>query len=150
MLGRHRQAFDLLDQAAELLRDHPHVTHPDIPVYLHHYDLDTLQEQSAACHRAAGHADMAVAILEERIAKLPAGLARDRGHLTAKLAVAVAQSPQPDPARAAHLGNEALTVAQQTGSARIHRELRTLDTGLRERWPDDSHVRSFHEALVSA
>lgn len=102
MLGRHRHAFDLLDQ------------------------------------------------LEERIAKLPANLARDRGHLTAKLAVAVAQSPQPDPARAAHLGHEALTVAQQTGSARIHRELRTLDAGLQERWPDDSHARAFHEALVSA
>ncbi|WP_327109257.1 helix-turn-helix domain-containing protein [Nonomuraea glycinis] len=148
MLGRHRQAFDLLDQAADLLRDHPHVTHPNTPVYLHHYDLDTLQEQSAACHRAAGHADTAITILEKRIAELPANLARDRGHLTAKLAVAVTQSPQPDPARAAHLGHEALTVAQQTGSARIHRELRTLNTGLRKRWPDDSHARAFHEAFV--
>jgi len=150
MLGRHRHAFDLLDQAAELLREHPHVTHPNVPVYLRDYDLSTLREQSAACYRAAGRADTAVTILEEQIGKLPAGLARDRGHLTAKLAVAVAQAPQRDLARAAHLGHEALGVAQQTGSARIHRELLSLDAELRERWPDDGHAHGFHEALISA
>ena len=64
MLGRHRPAFGLLDRAADLLRDHPHVTHPNTPVYLHHYDLETLQEQLAACHRAAGHADTAITILK--------------------------------------------------------------------------------------
>ncbi|WP_214411935.1 helix-turn-helix domain-containing protein [Sphaerisporangium fuscum] len=149
MLGEHKEAFDLLDEAAETLREHPQVTHPDVPVYLHHYDLDTLQEQSAVCHRAAGRPDTAVTILEEQITKLPDNLARDRGHLTAKLAVAVVQAEQ-DPDRSAHLGREALGVAQQTGSARIHRELRTLDTELLHRWPDHAAVRDFHEELMSA
>ncbi|MEU7894231.1 helix-turn-helix transcriptional regulator [Nonomuraea sp. NPDC049152] len=148
MLGEHSQAFDLLDQAAEALRDHPHVTHSNVPVYLHYYDSDTLQEQSAVCYRAAGRADTAVRILQEQIGKLPATLVRDRGHLTAKLAVAVVQAER-DPARAAHLGLQALGVARQTSSARIRRELRTLDDELLERWPDDSDARAFHEALVA-
>ncbi|MGV9306851.1 MULTISPECIES: helix-turn-helix domain-containing protein [unclassified Nonomuraea] len=149
MLGEHDDCFALLDEAGETLRDHPQVTHPHVPVYLHHYDWDTLQEQSAVCYRAAGRADTAVTILEDQIGRLPATLARDRGHLTAKLAVAVAQSEQ-DPGRAAHLGHEALGVARQTGSARIQRELRTLDAELLERWPNDSQAATFHEALVSA
>ncbi|MFI6603797.1 multiprotein-bridging factor 1 family protein [Nonomuraea sp. NPDC050536] len=149
MLGEHDDCFALLDHAGETLRDHPQVTHPHVPVYLHHYDSDTLQEQSAVCYRAAGRADTAVTILEDQIGKLPETLARDRGHLTAKLAVAVAQS-QPDPARAAHLGHEALGVARRTGSVRIRRELRTLDRELSQRWPADTQARTFHEALASA
>jgi hypothetical protein len=115
---------------------------------LHYYDSDTLQEQSAVCYRAAGRADTAVAILQEQIGKLPASLARDRGHLTAKLAVAVVQAEQ-DPARAAHLGQEALGVAAQTSSARIRLELRTLDSELLARWPDHVDTRAFHEALIT-
>ena len=149
MLGEHREAFDLLDQAADTLRDHPHVTQPHVPVYLHYYDLDTLHEQSAVCYRAAGRADEAVRILQEQIDKLPPKLVRDRGHLTAKLAVAVVQAEQ-DPSRAAHLGHHALGVAQQTSSARIRRELRTLDGELCERWPDHADAQAFHEALIAA
>ncbi|MBB4920569.1 helix-turn-helix domain-containing protein [Streptosporangium saharense] len=149
MLGESDECFALLDQAADTLRDHPHVTHPNVPVYLHHYDVDALREQSAVCHRAAGRADTAVSILEEQIEKLPANVTRDRGHLTAKLAVAVVQTAHPDVARAAHLGQYALGVARQTGSVRIHRELRTLDSELLRRWPDDAASRDFHEALVA-
>ncbi|MFG1707434.1 helix-turn-helix domain-containing protein [Nonomuraea sp. M3C6] len=148
MLGEHRQAFDLLDAAAETLRAHPHVTRSQVPVYLHYYDSDTLQEQSAVCYRAAGRADVAVTILTEQIAKLPVNLVRDRGHLTAKLAVAVVQAEH-DPARATYLGHQAIGVAQQTGSARIRRELHTLDGELLERWPDHSDTRAFHESLVT-
>jgi hypothetical protein len=49
-LGEHRYCFTLLDRAAEALREHPDVTGEDAPVYLHHYDLCTLTEQSAACY----------------------------------------------------------------------------------------------------
>jgi transcriptional regulator with XRE-family HTH domain/tetratricopeptide (TPR) repeat protein len=150
MLGEHDEAFALLDKAAEILRDHSQVTRPDLPIYLHHYDLDTLEEQSAVCHRAAGRVDVAVTILENKIGKLSAALSRDRGHLTAKLAVAVAQSAGADPARAALLGRDALGVAQQTGSARIRRELAALDAELLARWPDRADTRSFHEELTVA
>lgn len=151
MRGEHSEAFALLDEAAETLRDHPGISHPNVPVYLHNYDLSTLEEQSAVCHRAAGRADTAVSILENKINALDENLVRDRGHLTAKLAVAVAQSPGcGDPGRAAHLGHDALAVAQQTGSARILRELRTLDTELLKHWPRHAEARVFHEALAVA
>ncbi|GIH51674.1 hypothetical protein SAMN05421833_12981 [Microbispora rosea] len=148
LLGEYHEAFALLDTAADTLRDHPEASEPHVPVYIHHYDLDTLEEQSAACYRVAGRAEAAVSILESKIVKLDGNLTRDRGHLTAKLAVAVAQSPQADVGRAVHLGHRALGVARSTGSARIRRELDALDDELRTRWPD--HGRAFHDALLSA
>ncbi|MFC5831028.1 helix-turn-helix domain-containing protein [Nonomuraea insulae] len=148
MLGEHGQAFNLLDDAAETLRDHPHTSHPHLPVYLYHYDADTLQEQSAVCYRAAGRADQAVHILQKQIHRLSPTLVRDRGHLTAKLAVAVVQADK-DPTQAAYLGREALSAAAQTSSARIQRELRILDGELLDRWPDHADAKAFHEALAT-
>ncbi len=148
-LGEHRGCFTLLDQAAETLREHPDVTDQDAPVYLHHYDLRTLTEQSAACYLAAGRADAAVTILEDTIAATSSALVRDRGHLTSKLAVAITRTTQPDPARAASLGLEALNIARDTGSARIMRELRTLDAQLTERWPGYPASRTFRDALAA-
>ncbi|MFJ2034126.1 multiprotein-bridging factor 1 family protein [Streptosporangium sp. NPDC087985] len=147
MLGEYGRCFTLLDEAANLLNDHPHVSDPTAPLYLHHYDLDTLQEQSAVCHRTSGHADAAVTILENQITKTAENLARDRGHLTAKLAVAVSQASRPDPSRATHLGLTALGIAQQTGSARIMRELHTLDDELQTRWPGRKENHALHDAL---
>ena len=66
--------------------------------------------------------DVAVTILENTIAATSSTMARDRGHLTSKLAVAITRTPQPDPARAASLGLQALSIARDTGSARIMRE----------------------------
>ncbi|MEO3892597.1 hypothetical protein [Nonomuraea sp. B5E05] len=147
MLGEHNQAFDLLDLAAEILRDHPRLSYAEVPVYLHYYGSDTLMEQSAACHRAAGRADRAVTILAEQIDKLPAHLVRDRGHLTAKLAIAVVQGEH-DPARAADLGHRALNGALRTRPARIRRDLHTLDGQLSKRWPDHPDVKALHDALA--
>lgn len=148
-LGEHRDCFTLLDQAAEALREHPDVTDQDAPVYLHHYDLGTLTEQSAACYLAAGRAEVAAAILEDTIAATSNALARDRGHLTSRLAVAITRTTQPDPARAASLGLQALSIARDTGSARIMRELRTLDAQLTERWPGHPASRAFSDALAA-
>ena len=148
-LGEHRDCFTLLDQAAGTLRDHPDVTSQDAPAYLHHYDLRTLEEQSAACYQAAGRADVAVTILENTITATSSTLARDCGHLTSKLAVAITRTSQPDPARAASLGLQALSIARDTGSARIMRELRTLDAQLTERWPANPASRTFRDALAA-
>jgi transcriptional regulator with XRE-family HTH domain len=149
-LGEFRTCFALLDQAAETLRDHPAVSDPGAPEYLHHYDLSTLEEQTAICYREAGRADTAVTILENKISTIPATLIRDRGHLTAKLAVAVTQASEPDPGRAAHLGMTALTISGQTGSARTIRELRTLEGQLLAQWPHHPQTVSFSEALAAA
>jgi hypothetical protein len=149
-LGEFHTCFTLLDQAAETLRDHPTVSDPASPDYLHHYDLGTLEEQAAVCYREAGLADTAVTILENKINTIPGSLTRDRGHLSAKLAVAITQASQRDPARAAHLGLGALTIARDTGSARILRELHTLDSQLHAHWPDHPETRTFSGALATA
>ena len=148
-LAEHSDCFTLLDQAADTLREHPDVSDQNAPVYLHHYDLRTLREQSAACYQAAGRADVAATILQDTINATSSTLARDRGHLTAKLAVAITRTAQADPGRAADLGLHALGIARETGSARIMRELRTLDTQLSKHWPGYSASRTFHEALAA-
>lgn len=149
-LGEFRASFTLLDTAAETLRDHPSITEPDAPVYLHHYDLATLEEQSAVCYREAGHADTAASILGNRLNATASSLTRDRGHLAAKLAVAITQASHPDPSHAAQLGMDALSAAAATGSARIIHELHALDHQLRARWPDHPESKSFSQALTAA
>lgn len=148
LLGDFDACFSRLETAADLLRDHPGVSHPDVPVYLHHYDTDTLEEQSAVCYRAAGQGDKAIDILQSKIDKMPDEMLRDRGHLNAKLAVAMVYSEQPAPDQAAELGLTALNAARQTGSARIRRELQTLQTQLVTRWPGLPRTRELHEALA--
>jgi hypothetical protein len=148
-LGEHHDCFTLLDRAAGILGEHPNVGNQDVPVYLHHYDLRTLEEQSAACYQAAGRADVAVTILENTIAATSNTLARDRGHLTAKLAVAISRTSQPDPGHAGSLGLQALNIARDTGSARIMRELRTLDDQLSARWPSHPASRNLRDALAA-
>src|SRR5580658_5111883 len=148
-LAEFRECFALLDQAAESLRDNPAVSDPAAPVYLHNYDLRTLQEQTAVCYREAGRADTAVTILENAIDVMAANADRDRGHLTAKLAVTITQTSHPDPARAARLGMDALAIARDTGSARITRELHTLDSQLLVRWPGHPASRDFTAALAT-
>ncbi|MEJ3745547.1 helix-turn-helix transcriptional regulator [Actinomycetes bacterium KLBMP 9797] len=138
-----------LDTAADLLSRHPDDVDDDAPVYLHHYDLDTLEEQSASGYRACGQAETAVAILERKIAQTPAHLHRDQGHQLAKLANTVLATAQPDPERAATLGLECLQVAQTTGSARIAKELRSLDATLCGRWANLPATAEFHQALAA-
>jgi len=147
LLGDFGTCFTLLDQAAEILGGVAGHVHTGAPVYLRHYDLSVLEEQTAVCYRAAGRADTAITILENKISATPVNLARDRGHLTAKLAVTVAQSRHADPSHAAKLGLIAVDAAQRTGSARIMRELEALERELAERWPDRRETRAFREAL---
>ena len=139
---------DSLDLAANLLHDYPNDVDEAAPVYLHHYDLDTLEEQSASGYRACGRAETAVAILERKIASTPDHLQRDQGHQLAKLANAVLATSQPDPERAADLGLRCVATARQTGSARIAKELRALDRSLSSRWPKLPGTSELHEALT--
>lgn len=74
-------------------------------------------------------------ILQETIAAINPALIRDRGHLTAKLAVALTRLADPDPDTAVKLGLDALAAARQTGSARIVGELRMLEKRLAAQWP---------------
>lgn len=139
-----------LDTAAELLSKHSEQGDPAAPVYIQYYDLGVLEDQSATCYRSIGRAEDAIAIFERRIvASLDANLHRDRGYQMAKLANAVVAAKQPDPERAAQLGLACLDLARQTGSARIGKELNTLDATLTTRWPDQPDARAFHDALTA-
>ncbi|RMI37189.1 XRE family transcriptional regulator [Actinomadura harenae] len=149
LLGDHDTAAGLLAEARALLDRHTEVSHPGAPVYLEHYDTATLEEQSAVCLRLAGDIDGSAAILQAQIASLGPEVVRDRGHLTAKLAVTLTHGRSPDPAHAAELGLEAIQAVRQTGSARILRELGDLDQRLQARWADLPAARDIHAALVA-
>ncbi|HEX8348258.1 MAG TPA: helix-turn-helix transcriptional regulator [Actinoplanes sp.] len=136
-----------LDKAADLLGRYPDDVDESAPVYLLHYDMDALEEQSASCYRACGRAEEAVAVLERRLAVTPAYLHRDRGHQLAKLANTVLAVSAPDPDRAADLGMQCVRTARDTGSTRIDRELRALSASLNRRWPGRPGTLQLHEAL---
>lgn len=138
-----------LDTAANLLRDHPNEVDETAPVYLHHYDLETLEEQAASGYRACGQAETAVAILERKVAGTPDHLHRDYGHQLAKLANTILATGQPEPERAADLGLRCVATARHTGSARIRKELQTLDRTLTSHWPKLPGTTELHEALMA-
>lgn len=148
MIGDPDHCCLKLDTAADLLRDHSHETDPTAPEYIHHYGLDTLEEQSASCYRSLGRAEDAIAILERKIAAMPGNLHRDRGHQISKLANALLATKHPEPEKAADLGVTCVGLARQTGSARIIKELHALDTTLTARWPGLAAARALHDALA--
>ncbi len=150
MIGDVDHCRRQLDTAAELLRVDSSEPDPAGPVYLQHYDLGILEEQAATCYRNVGQPQEAIPIFERKIAALPANLHRDRGHQMAKLANAVIAIEQPEPDRAAQLGLACLDLARHTGSARISKELYTLDVALRARWPDQPDTRAFHDAFAAS
>ncbi|MGH3808364.1 MAG: helix-turn-helix domain-containing protein [Pseudonocardiaceae bacterium] len=150
MIGDNDRCQRQLHTAAELLRTHSGETDLAGPVYLQHYDLDTLEEQVATCYCNVGRAEDAIPILERKIAALPANLHRDRGHRMAKLANAVIATRHPEPDRAAQLGLACLDLARHTGSARISKELHTLHKALLARWPDQANTRTFHDAFTGS
>ncbi|MGH3753379.1 MAG: hypothetical protein ACRDRP_11895 [Pseudonocardiaceae bacterium] len=149
MIGDVDHCRRRLDTTAELLRVDSGEADPAGPVYLQHYDLDVLEEQAATCYRNVGRPQDAIAIFERKIAALPTTLHRDRGHQMAKLANAVIAIQEPEPDRAARLGLACLDLARHTGSARISKELHTLDAALLARWPERPDTRAFHDALAA-
>lgn len=80
----------------------------------------------------------------------PEHLQRDQGHQLAKLANTILATAQPDPERAVELGLRCVATARHTGSARITKELRSLDRTLTARWPSLAGTAELHEALAAA
>jgi hypothetical protein len=132
MIGDVDRCQRQLDTAAELLRTHSGETDPAGPVYLQHYDLDTLDEQAAICYRNVGRPEDAIPILERKIVALPANLHRDRGHRMAKLANAVIATRQPEPTEPPNSGWPAST-SPATPDQRVSARNCTPSTG--HSWP---------------
>jgi tetratricopeptide (TPR) repeat protein len=111
-----------------------------------------LNEQYVEVHRAHGlevlgkHAE-AAEIFTSAIKALPDGYHRDRGVYLARAAVAHAGSGAPD--EAAAVGFQALTVAKDTGSGRIIRELVRLDQSLVP-WQRQAEVADFRASFDAA
>lgn len=144
--GDYDRCAASLDRAAGLLGDADSESDPKVPAYIHHYGLDTLEDQAATCYRDVGRTDQAIAIFQRKIDELPAGYDRDRGYQLAKLAVAYGHANQIH--NAASIGLQALSLARQTGSARTERELLPLATTLTA-WRDQPEVTTFIEALTA-
>ncbi|MGW0315422.1 helix-turn-helix domain-containing protein [Streptomyces flavidovirens] len=113
-----------------------------------------LNEQYVEVHRAQGlevlgkHAE-AAEIFTSAIKELPDGYHRDRGVYLARAAVAQAGAGSPE--EAAAVGIQALTVARDTGSGRIIRELARLDKSLIpwQRQPKVADFRAHFDAVLA-
>ncbi|MFH7340631.1 helix-turn-helix domain-containing protein [Streptomyces sp. KHY 26] len=111
-----------------------------------------LNEQYVEVHRAQGlevlgrHAE-AAEVFTNAITALPEGFHRDRGVYLARAAVAHAGAGSPE--QAAAVGLQALTVAKDTGSGRIMRELVCLDRSLVP-WQRQPEVSAFRENFDAA
>ncbi|MYY80866.1 helix-turn-helix domain-containing protein [Streptomyces sp. SID335] len=113
-----------------------------------------LNEQYVEVHRAQGlevlgkHAE-AAEVFTSAIKALPDGYHRDRGVYMARAAVAHAGAGAPD--QAAAVGLQALTVANDTGSGRIIRELARLDKVLVpwQRQPEVAEFRAHFDGTLA-
>ncbi|WP_322872224.1 helix-turn-helix domain-containing protein [Streptomyces goshikiensis] len=113
-----------------------------------------LNEQYVEVHRAQGlealgkHAE-AAAVFTSAIKALPDGYHRDRGVYMARAAVAHAGAGAPD--QAAAVGLQALTIASDTGSGRIVRELACLDKALVpwQRQPEVAEFRAHFDGTLA-
>nr|WSW62438.1 helix-turn-helix domain-containing protein [Streptomyces sp. NBC_00998] len=83
----------------------------------------------------------------DAIARLPAGYHRDRGVYLGREAVSLARAGEPE--QAATAGLQALSIAKETGSDRIARELAQLD-GTLDQWRTVPGVADFKDALTEA
>ncbi|KJY36253.1 DNA-binding protein [Streptomyces katrae] len=92
-------------------------------------------------HRAAAEG------FRNAISRLPAGYHRDRGVYLGREAVSLARAGEAE--RAAVVGLQALSIAKETGSDRISRELAQLD-GILDQWRTVPGVSDFRDALTDA
>ncbi|TDC18422.1 DNA-binding protein [Streptomyces sp. 8K308] len=131
------RAFDRAREAAEELGTDP----SPWGVWLTASYVEVHRAQGLVVLGQHGRAADAFAVAIEQ---LPGGYHRDRGVYLARQAVAHAGAGVPEQASA--VGLQALTVAEDTGSARIVSELAHLDAAL-ARWKDLTEVSEFRSAF---
>ncbi|WP_189529735.1 helix-turn-helix domain-containing protein [Streptomyces roseolilacinus] len=83
----------------------------------------------------------------QAISRLPAGYHRDRGVYLARQAVALAGAREVE--QAVVVGLQALSIGEETGSARISRELARLDESF-DQWRTVPSVIEFKDAMTEA
>ncbi|WP_437083019.1 Twin-arginine translocation pathway signal [Streptomyces sp. enrichment culture] len=104
-----------------------------------------LEVQRATCYGRLGLGHEAEALWTQVLAEVPATARRDRGVYLARHAAAAAAAREPD--HAVEIAREAAAIAAETRSARMVRELRSLERLMRP-WQDASVGRDLAEILV--
>ncbi|MEF2525564.1 Twin-arginine translocation pathway signal [Streptomyces sp. CS62] len=106
-----------------------------------------LEVQRATCYGRLGLGREAEALWTQVLAAVPQTARRDRGVYLARHAVAAAVACEPD--HAVEIAREAATIAVETRSARMSRELRSLERVMRP-WQDTQVGRDLAQILAAA
>lgn len=104
-----------------------------------------LEVQRATCYGRLGLGAEASDLWSQVLGVVPATARRDRGVYMARHATAAATARQPE--QAVEIVREVATIAVDTGSARMRRELATLERAMRP-WQDAPVGRDLAEALA--
>ncbi|MFE5895820.1 Twin-arginine translocation pathway signal [Streptomyces sp. NPDC056488] len=104
-----------------------------------------LEVQRATCYGRLGLGAEASTLWTQVLAAVPGTARRDRGVYMARHATAAATARQPE--QAVEIAREVATIAVETGSARMRRELATLERAMRP-WQDAPVGRDLAEALA--
>ncbi|MET9222289.1 Twin-arginine translocation pathway signal [Streptomyces sp. NPDC003300] len=104
-----------------------------------------LEVQRATCYGRLGLGREAGALWHQVLAGVPVTARRDRGVYMARQAVAAATADAPD--QAVEIAREVATIAVETGSVRMCRELVSLERVMRP-WKDAPEGRGLVEALA--
>lgn len=105
-----------------------------------------LEVQRATCYGRLGLGAEAGALWGQVLQGVPVTARRDRGVYMARQATAAAAAQDPD--QAVEIAREVATVAVETGSARMRRELRGLERAMRP-WQDAPVGRDLSEVLAA-
>ncbi|MFE0772630.1 Twin-arginine translocation pathway signal [Streptomyces sp. NPDC058861] len=104
-----------------------------------------LEVQRATCYGRLGLGAEASALWTQVLDVVPGTARRDRGVYMARHATAAATAREPE--QAVEIAREVATIAVETGSARMRRELATLERVMRP-WQDVPVGRALAEALA--
>ncbi|MFD3727859.1 Twin-arginine translocation pathway signal [Streptomyces sp. NPDC058671] len=104
-----------------------------------------LEVQRATCYGRLGLGAEAGALWEQVLGVVPASARRDRGVYMARQATAAATAREPE--QAVEIARDVAVIAVETGSARMRRELATLERTMRP-WQDAPVGRDLAEALA--
>ncbi|MGW6243876.1 Twin-arginine translocation pathway signal [Streptomyces roseolus] len=104
-----------------------------------------LEVQRATCYGRLGLGAEASALWQQVLTVVPATARRDRGVYMARHATAAATAREPE--QAVEIAREVATIAVETGSARMRRELATLERAMRP-WHDAPVGQDLAEALA--
>nr|WP_221463204.1 Twin-arginine translocation pathway signal [Streptomyces olivoverticillatus] len=104
-----------------------------------------LEVQRATCYGRLGLGSEASALWTQVLDAVPLTARRDRGVYLARHATAAAAAQEPE--RAVEIAREAAQIAADTGSARMRRELRLLESAMLP-WHDAPVGRGLEEALA--